>query len=519
MSENHTSHLLTHRRRIIGGVAFFAMLPLVLGGLWLLPNGEGRYEGLTAEVRRGDLDIAINETGNLRSADQAVVTNRVEGRTTILWIVEEGEVVEEGDLLVELDSSDLEERLVNREINVQNAEAAYIRAQQELKVTKSRTRSEIAEAELAARFARLDLEQYSGEEGEYVQERDRLQSEIDIAREEMLRARQRHEDSQGLADQEFITSLELEGDRLAYQRSRVSLRLAEGRLQLLEDYSHNRKLEQLRSDVERADEQLERVVMRAHSDVVQAEANYKAREQEFQRQQEVQEHLRRQIELCRIVAPASGMVVYETSANPGRRGSREPLEAGQDVRQRQELIFLPSSEGMVAEVRLHESALRDVEVGMEARVRVDARPGEEFSGRVRRIAPLPDATSVWLNPDLTVYSTEIEVAASDLRTGMSCRVEVIVDELEDVLQVPIQSVVRHNGAHVAYVLDSRGSPQRRPVLIGRDNNRQIEIVSGLEEGERVLLAPPLPGMDDEDSEEMTRENGAPLAPVEAGDAV
>ncbi len=457
---------------------------------WLASDGGATYSGPTAEVRRGDLTISVTESGSLRNRDQEIVTNRVEGRTTILWIIEEGQFVEEGDLLVELDSSDLEDRLIEREISVQNAEADYIRAEQELKVTESRTQSEIAEAELALRFAILDRDKYLGDDGEYAQEKDRLQSNIRLAEEELNRAEQEFEDSRELHRRGFITPLEMERDRLAYERAQVDLRIAEGNLRLLEAYTHERQRQQLESDVVQARESLERTRMRAEADIVQARANYSARRQELQRQRQQLARLEQQIDMCTIYSPSAGMVVYETSANTGRRGSQEPLEAGQEVRERQELIYLPASQGMIAEISVHESSLDRIEVGMPARVTVDARPGRVYEGTVRRIAPMPDAQSIWLNPDLTVYNTHIEVDANDLRTGMSCRAEIVVDELEDVLYVPLQSVIRYDGRHYAYVLTPRG-PQPRRVEIGLDNNRVVHVRSGLDEGEVVLLAPPL----------------------------
>ncbi len=467
---------------------------------WLASERGPVYAGPTAEVRRGDLTISVTESGSLRNRDLEIVSNRVEGRTTILWIIEEGQYVQPGDLLVELDSSDLEDRLIEREISVQNAEADFIRAEQELKVTESRTQSEIAQAELTLRFAQLDLRKYLAEDGEYAQERNRLQSNIDLAREELTRAEQRFLDSESLAQRGFITPLELEGDRLSRQRARIDLAMAEANLSILETYNHERQREQLESDVEQAHESLERTRMRAEADMVQARANFNARSQELQRQRQQLARLENQIEMCTIVAPSAGMVVYETSANTGRRANQEPLEAGQEVRERQELIYLPASEGMIAEIRVHESALDRIDVGMPARITVDARPGRVYEGVVRRIAPMPDAQSIWLNPDLTVYSTQIEVDARDLRTGMSCRAEIIVEELSDVLYVPIQSVIRYAGQHFVYV-QTPGGPQPRRVEIGLDNNRVVHIRSGVEEGEVVLLAPPLHDRIDHGDEE------------------
>ncbi len=466
---------------------------LGIGGLavsWFGAGGSTAYAGPTAEARRGDLTISVTESGNLRNREQVVVANRVEGRTPILWIIDEGQYVEEGDLLVELDSSDLEDRLIEREISAQNAQADYIRAQQELKVTESRTQSEIAQARLALRFAELDLEKYLAEDGEYQQELNRLKANIDLAREELTRAEQEFKNSQDLESNGFITPLELERDRLAYERAAVDVRIAEGNLHLLQTYTHQRQREQLESDAEQAADSLERVIMRAESDIVQAEANYNARAQEKARQEQQLARLKQQIEMCVLRAPASGMVIYETTANPGRWGNQEPLQAGTEVRERQELIYIPASEGMVADITVHESALDRIEVGMPARITVDARPGQIYSGTVRRISPMPDAQSIWLNPDLTVYSTQVEVDAANLRTGMSCQVDIIVEELSDVVYVPLQSVIRYDRRYFVYVVTPRG-PEPRRVEIGLDNNRVVHIREGLEAGEIVLLAPPI----------------------------
>jgi HlyD family secretion protein len=99
---------------------------------------------------------------------------------------------------------------------------------------------------------------------------------------------------------------------------------------------------------------------------------------------------------------------------------------------------------------------------------------------------------VWLNPDLKVFSTEIyfDDDAVEVRTGMSCQVEIIVEEYADELYVPLQAVLRVGGKPTVYVAGSGGS-EPREVELGLDNNRMVRIVSGLKEGEKVLLAPPL----------------------------
>jgi len=99
---------------------------------------------------------------------------------------------------------------------------------------------------------------------------------------------------------------------------------------------------------------------------------------------------------------------------------------------------------------------------------------------------------VWLNPDLKVYNTEVylEGEGDYLRTGMSCRAEIIIEEYDDVIYIPVQAVLRIGGEPTVYVQSGREFRPRK-VEVGLDNNRMIRIIGGLQPGEVVLLAPPL----------------------------
>jgi len=157
-----------------------------------------------------------------------------------------------------------------------------------------------------------------------------------------------------------------------------------------------------------------------------------------------------------------------------------------------ENLALPTGSAVNAEVDIHETSLKKVRVGLPAIITVDALPGKTFLGKVTHIAPLPDATSMWMNPDLKVYNTEINVDGNDssLRTGMSCKAEIVIAQYPDATYVPVQAVLRVAGETTVYVVNGRKIEPRR-VEIGFDNNRMVRIMSGLQEGEVVLLTPPL----------------------------
>jgi HlyD family secretion protein len=441
-------------------------------------------------VGRGPLVISVAESGTIQNRERAVVKSEVEGSATILFLVPEGIDVKKGALLVELDSSRLHDEKAQQQITVLNSEAAFIRARENMAVAKSQTESDIAKAELALKFAKLDLTKYL--DGEYPRDLQKTKSEITIAKEELARAQEKLKLSEPLVEPGYITQAEVDANKLSAKRCEIALALAETNLSLLTKYTHGRNLDQLKSDVKQAKEALMRTQRKASADVVQAAADLKAKESEHERQKARLKKCDGQILKCKMTAPVSGMVVYATTGRGNWRGNAEPLEEGQNVRERQELIFLPTTAAMMVTVKIHEASLRKVRKGMAARITVDALPGKEFWGRVGKIALLPDAQSRWLNPDLKVYSTEIYVDRNTaaLRPGMTCRSEIIVEQYEDALHLPVQCVVRVGDKSVVYVPGPNG-PEPRVVEVGYDNNRMIRIVSGLENGEKVLMAPPL----------------------------
>jgi hypothetical protein len=121
---------------------------------------------------------------------------------------------------------------------------------------------------------------------------------------------------------------------------------------------------------------------------------------------------------------------------------------------------------------------------------MDAFPDKTFHGEVTKVAPLPDQQRNWLSPDLKVYATEVQIEGTYdfLKPGMSAKVEILVEKLNDVLIVPVQVVANRGGKKVCYVLASK--PQEREVKTGSFNDTFVQILDGLEPGEKVLLSPP-----------------------------
>lgn len=477
-------------KRLAGPGLLLLLAGLALLALLLWPaRGRSPVEPVVVRVKRAPLTINVLASGTIKARDQVVISNSLEGRTTILSLVAEGTQVRAGELLIELDGSSLQDRRIDQQIVVQNAEAAFVQARENLEVVKNQARSDVEQARLARRFARDDLAKY--QQGEYPAQQQEALARIALAEEELRRAEEKRSWSQVLFDERFLSQTELQADELAAQKARIDLELSRGRLTLLRDFDHPRRLLELKAEVDKTAMALERTERKAAADVVRAEAELLARTTTLERERGKLDKIGQEIAKTRVLAPQDGMVIYATSTQASWRGAVEPLAAGQEVRERQELIYLPASGARLVETKIHESDLQQVQVGQRALVRLDALPGQIFVGQVESIAVLPDATSAWLNPDLKLYNTEIllEAESQALRSGMNCQVEILIDQIDEALVLPLQAVLVQEGQALAYRPGT--PPQPVPVRLGRHNAHQVEIVDGLVAGAAVLLNPPL----------------------------
>jgi HlyD family secretion protein len=491
--------------------AVVAVATVVVIFIWLkVVRGSGDpTSGLATFVaKRGPLTISVLESGTIQPQEQITLRDEVEGRTTIVRLVPDGSRVKKGDLLVELDASTLKDKIIDQDILVQKAQASFVDANENLAVIRNQAKSDTELAELNLKFARQDLDQYL--KGIYPKDVNEQTAKIRLAEEDLKRAEDVNDWSKRLYEEKYLSETEYLADRLSVQRRKLDRDVAVSDLDLLENFTYQRQIDQYTSDVNQAEMALERTQRKASASIIQAEADLNAKELELNRQKEKMKKIEDQLSKTKIYAPQEGMVVYATSGG-GRRGPfdrRDPMDIGVEVTERQDLINLPTASAMKASVDIHETSLEKVRVGLPAVITIDALAGKKFLGRVERIAPLPDARSMWANPDLKIYPTDIYLEGSDssLRTGMSCKAEIIIAQYEDAVYVPVQSVLRIAGQPTVYVVSNDGSYTAREVEIGLDDNNMIRIVSGLEEGEVVLMTPPLRAA--------TVESGAKISGVE-----
>ena len=132
-----------------------------------------------------------------------------------------------------------------------------------------------------------------------------------------------------------------------------------------------------------------------------------------------------------------------------------------------------------------ERDLRRISMGLQARVEVDAFPGEKFTGRVANIAPV-------LDPATRTAQVEVEIPNGDfrLKPGMYARVNFTIGRRDNALVVPVNAIVDYQGKKGVFQphKGERGGDvvTFKPVEVGLADEANAEVVSGLAEGERII---------------------------------
>ena len=165
-------------------------------------------------------------------------------------------------------------------------------------------------------------------------------------------------------------------------------------------------------------------------------------------------------------------------------------DEGEAVSMGMPLVQLVDPSKCYVEAPFDEANAAEVRLGQKARINLDAYRGEDFSGVVEYISPV-----VSINPDLSRtlnVRIRVEEDAEKFLAGMSADVILLVQEKDDVVFAPTESLIRQE---YAYVIED-GRAVRRDLTIGIGNWNATEILSGLEEGDQLITSISLTALED-----------------------
>jgi len=470
------------RKAAIAGVVIMIILMVLRAGT----RDSNRIDMETAHlcrVQRGDLVVSILQSGELKARTSRDIRNNAYRDAKIVEIVEDGTYVTNGQLLFELESSQLSDRYLDQQSDVAEANASLKLSMETLEIARLKSATDLESAKLKVELAMLDLKKY--EEVEYAQMVDKAESSIMLAEEELKKARGELEGTQELFDKGYSNKNDLDSDRLGVQRKEVEVRNKIADLKILQEYTHKKKQKELENAVANAESALERLKKTITSDIQSKEAAIESKKTRLEIERNQLSTREEQYANTKAYADFDGQVFYPKAR---RYGGQSKIEQGATVDFRQPILSFPDLTAWDLKVGIPEAMIDKISIGQEGVATLDAVPGLVLRGRVEKISAVPDSQQ-WFNSGVKTYTIMIDVTTKSvpqLKPGMSATIEIVTDQLRDVLYVPIQAVVSSKDKHSVYIV-KHGRMNLREVSIGKYNTQYIEITEGLEEGEELLL--------------------------------
>lgn len=145
---------------------------------------------------------------------------------------------------------------------------------------------------------------------------------------------------------------------------------------------------------------------------------------------------------------------------------------------------------MVVKLEVNEVDIPKLSLRQDADIHLDAFPTQTFKGAITFLSPLAELN----DQKVKIFKTKVEVARADpqLRPGMTARIEIVLARHPNVVKAPIEAIFEEGNKSVAYVLaaNPKSPPLKRLVKTGLKDEVEVEILNGLNPGEKLSLTKP-----------------------------
>ena len=405
------------------------------------------FEGeLVHTIQRGDLAVTVTEQGTLESSNNIEIRNKVRGFSVVTEVVEVGEVVKKGDILVRLDTKAIEDQLSTARTNVNTAKANLARSTANV------------ESNAIAEKAYL--------EGQYASQLAELQRAVSIAEARLSNAGKVAKNTQQLYQMSFTNRQELDAHDFQVTQFELELAVKRNAIKVLNSYTKEMQLATLRGNLE--------------ASRTKQESDQAALEEEVKRMARLEQELKD----CVIKAPRDGLVIYPSAA---AWKETPDIDEGASVRMDQVLLLMPDLDQMQIKVGIHESIVDQLKLGMKAKISFPDQE-EPILAEVSKIANVTKPAGWWTG-NVVKYDTIIKLpVAAGLKPGMTAKVEVVLAEHFNVVKIPVAAVVQVGDQHFCWVVTEQGS-EKRELNLGASDDIFIVAKEGVAEGEKVVLNP------------------------------
>ena len=449
------------------------------------------------EVTRGSFNIVISASGTL----DAIKRYNIEAPPVskkgldIIEAVDDQTPLKKGDLIVAFSEENYLDELEAQETKIEESEKDLMLHEQDYQMRTADSVSLIKKATDTRRDCVEELEKYKNEDAPL--QKKNLQEDIEDARrkveeekenlislrQDLLTASMGDEAGRTKIEEEIEASEETLEDRKSAEDEAVY------NLRMFKQYSYPQKLRKLEQDLVKAEMDLQKQLVNATSQRIQLQAKIDSQKRVLKTQRKQRDELLENIEMLRVTAPVDGVISYG-DPNPRRRNQQQKdIAVGTSMRPSELIGTIPDLSRLVVNLDIPEAARSKVDIGMRAEMRIKALSNVRLSGEVTKIADMASHLNFWDRTSPKIYPTVISIDQYNeaLRTGMTVEVDMVSEEVKNVVFVPVEALYTKEGEIFCRVQKSM-RPEERQVKTGRNSSSFVEILEGLEPGEKILLS-------------------------------
>ncbi len=414
---------------LTGGLATVVIVSSALGvGVWRSRLDNYDVDAFTAPVMVQPLTVRIRASGSVQPVQTVNLSPETSGILEALY-VEQGDQVDQGQLIARMKSDEIEAQ-------VQQNRAAVAEAEANLQNVRRGSRpEEIAQAEAAVEATRAQV-------------RD-VEARLDLAENDLQRSRQ-------LYDRGAISENELETAIRERRSAEAGLEQAQARVD-----EALRRLEDLRNLPE------PELVAQAEARLAQARAQLQGTQV--------------RLDDNAIRAPFAGTITQKF-ATVGAFVT--PTTSASDLSSATSTAIVALAQDLEILAEVPEADINLIEPNQKVEIIADAFPDQTFEGQVKLIAP--EAIE---RQNVTLFQVRIALLSGKdvLRSNMNVDVQFIGDQLQNALVVPTVAVVTQAGETGVLVPGDNQDIIFQPVTLGPQVEDQIQILSGIDEGDPVFI--------------------------------
>lgn len=463
---------IKHPSRWLMGVLAAGFLVAGTTTTYTIVNRGGSKEDITAltvPVQAKNVTLRITASGNVVPVESVNISPKNPG-TLAKLDVEQGDKVQQGQIIARMDSADIEAQILQQRANLASAQAQLAQARagsRPQEIAQSRARLGQAEAQLAAARAGNRPQEISEAQAQV----DAAQAKVNYTKEQVKRFQYLYK--QGAQNKQVLDQAISEDNS-----ARASLQQVQKRFSLIQSGSRVEDIAQRTAAVQEARAALQLLESGSRPEEIAQRTAAVAAAQAQLKSAEVK------LNDTIIRAPFSG-IVTQKYANVGAFVT--PTTSASTSASATSSSIVAVAHGLEVLAKVPEADMGRIKRLQQVEIVSNAYPDLVFKGHVRLIAP--EAVK---EEGVTLFQVRvaIDTGTDKLRSGLNVDLTFMGDKVSDALLVPTVAIVTEKGNTGVLLPDAKNKPQFHAVTIGSQVKDQTQIVAGLKEGDRVFINPP-----------------------------